>query len=553
MLFKIINFAGSLCILLYGMKLMSDGIQKSAGQKLQKALAFMTGNRFRGLLTGCVLTMIIQSSGATTVMLVSFVNAGLVTLEQSVGVIFGANIGTTITAWIVVLFGFNFSIEAFAIPLFGIGYLCTILKKRKYEGLGQAIMGFGLLFIGLGWLSAAFQFSGSGEAVNFLESIQGYGFISIILAALAGMIFTAMIHSSSAMSAIVITMAYNGVVSWEFGAAMVMGSAVGSTIDAAMSAAGASANAKRTALVHVLCNAVTVIALLIFFKPFLAFTDLLIPGDVTKNENLIYHIAMLNTAFKIIETIVFIPFTNQIAVVLRKIVPDDKPEDENQEYKLEFNNELAAKSPEGCVFRAQKEITAFSERVVEMYDELQMGLARFDATYLEEHHPRIMFLENYLDQMHEQLTAYLIKCQHLHLSDEAKDNIQLMLRLIGEMESMSDGCLSISIQIKKALEKNVKFKQEDFDRLIPYFELGRQLLYFIHKNVSTVQKLTPEQYQFASELEEQIDTERTELRRIARHRLEAGADVRTELYYMDIIRQIEKIGDRCFDAAGDLR
>ncbi len=553
MLFKVINFAGSLCILLYGMKLMSDGIQKSAGQKLQKALAFMTGNRFSGLLTGCVLTMIIQSSGATTVMLVSFVNAGLVALEQSIGVILGANIGTTITAWIVVLFGFNFKIETFAIPLFGIGYLLTVVKKIKKEGLGQAIMGFGLLFIGLGWLSAAFQLDAGGRFVHFMTLIQGYGGLSIILAAIVGMIFTALIHSSSAMSAIVITMAYNGVVSWEFGAAMVMGAAVGSTVDAAMAAMGASANAKRTALVHVLCNAATVIILLIFFKPFLAFVDLIIPGSAPNGERLIYHIAMLNTAFKVIETIVFIPFIKQIAAVLQKIVKDDKIDEENLVYKLEFNNELASKSPEGCVFRAQKEITAFSEKVVDMYDELQMGLAKFDNTYIENHHPKILLWENFLDQMHEQLTAYLIKCQHLHLSDEAKDNVQLMLRLIGEMESMSDGCLSISIQIKKALEKNVTFKQEDFDRLIPYFELGRQLLYFIHKNVSKVQKLTPEQYQFASELEEQIDSERTELRRIARHRLEAGADVRAELYYMDIIRQIEKIGDRCFDAAGDLR
>ncbi|MBR4448715.1 MAG: Na/Pi cotransporter family protein, partial [Treponema sp.] len=477
MIGKLFNFAGSLCFLLYGMKLMSDGIQKSAGQRLQKALAFMTGNRLRGLLTGCVLTMIIQSSGATTVMLVSFVNAGLVTLEQSVGVIFGANIGTTITAWIVVLFGFNFKIEAFAIPLFGFGYLLTILKKHKYEGLGQAIMGFGLLFIGLGWLSAAFQIDGNSGAVAFLKSIQGMGFLSIILAAISGMIFTALIHSSSAMSAIVITMAHAGVVSWEFGAAMVMGAAVGSTIDAAMSAAGSSANAKRTALVHVLCNAVTVVALLILFKPFLALTDLLIPGDVNKNENLIYHIAMLNTAFKVIETIVFLPFATQIASILRKVIPDEKSGDVVLTYKLEFNNELALRSPEGCVFRAQKEITSFSEKVVDMYDELQMGLAKFDSSYIEEHHPKILEWENYLDQMHEQLTAYLIKCQHLHLSDEAKDNIQLMLRLIGEMESMSDCCLSISIQIKKALEKQVVFKKEDFNRLIPYFELARQLLY----------------------------------------------------------------------------
>lgn len=532
---------------------MSDGIQKSAGQRLQKALSCMTGNRFIGLLTGCGLTMIIQSSGATTVMLVSFVNAGLLTLEQSIGVVFGANIGTTITAWIVVLFGFNFKIEAFAIPLFGMGYLLTIIKKIKNEGLGQALMGFGLLFIGLGWLSEAFKFEPDSQFTAFMEAFQGYGAFSVILAVFVGVIFTAMIHSSSAMSAIVITMAYNNIVSWEFGAAMVMGSAVGSTIDAIMAAAGSSANAKRTACVHLLCNSAAVIILLILFRPFLAFVDFLIPGSAPKGENLIYHIAMLNTTFKVLETLAFIPFTKQIALILRKLIKDDKHTDDKTVYKLEFNHELAAHSPEGCVFRAQKEITAFSENVVQMYDELQAGLSNFDRTFIEYRHPLILKIENYCDQMQEQLTAYLLKCQHLHLSDSAKDNIHLMLRLVGEMESMADGCLSIAIQIKKAIEKSVKFKQEDIDHLIPYFELGRQLLYFIHKNVSKIQKLTPEEYQFASELEEQIDNERSRLKRIARDRLEAGADVRAELYYMDIIRQIEKIGDRCFDVAGDLR
>ena len=553
MILNLINFAGSLCFLLYGMKLMSNGVQKCAGQKLQKTLAFMTGNRFVGLLTGCVITMIIQSSGATTVMLVSFVNAGLVTLEQSVGVVFGANIGTTITAWIVALFGFNFKIETFAIPVFGFGYLLTIIKKIKNEGLGQAIMGFGLLFIGLGWLSAAFQFEEGGKFVEFLQRIQGHGAFSIIPAVVVGIFCTALIHSSSAMSAIVITMAYNKMVSWEVGAAVVMGAAVGSTIDAVMAAASSNANGKRTALVHVLCNSATVLILLAFFKPFLFLVDLMIPGDAQKSENLIYHIAMLNTAFKVFETIVFIPFTTQIAAILRKIVKNDECENKSNAYRLEFNNELAQKSPETCVYRAQTEIKAFSENVVEMYDTLQSGLQAFDQTFITEKHPRIQFLEDYCDQMQEQITSYLVKCFHLHLSDEAKDSVQLMMRLVGEMESMSDSCLSISIQVKKALEKNVEFKQEDFDRLIPYFELGRQLLYFIHKNVAKIQHLTPEEFKFASDLEQQIDDERHAMRSIAKKRLEDGENVRAELYYIDIIRQIEKIGDRCFDVAEDLR
>ncbi len=549
MISKLINFAGSLCFLLYGMRLMSDGIQKSAGQKLQSVLTLITGNRFVGLLTGCGLTMIIQSSGATTVMVVSFVNAGLLTLEQAVGLIFGANIGTTVTAWIVALFGFSFKMETFAIPIFGIGYLLTTIKKIKNEGLGTAIMGFGMLFIGLGWLSAAFKDSNEG-LIAFINSIQKMGGFSIIVAVLVGVFFTALIHSSSAMTAIVITIASVEPSFWEIGAAIVIGSTMGSTIDSIMAAWNGNANAKRTALIHVMFNCSAAVLALIFFHPFLKFIDFIVPGTV--QESVTYHIAMLNTAYKVIATIIFIPFVNQIAELTRHIIKD-KPEENSGVYKLEFPTELGIRSPETCVYQAQAEIKKFSENVVEMYDTLQSGLSSFDKTFITEKHPRIQFLEDYCDQMQEQITAYLIKCLHLHLSDEAKDNVQLMMRLVGEMESMSDSCLSISIQIKKALEKKVEFKQEDFDRLIPYFELGRQLLYFIHKNVAKIQKLTPEEFKFASDLEQQIDDERYALRKIAKQRLEGGENVRAELYYMDIIRQIEKIGDRCFDVAEDLR
>lgn len=210
----ILQIVGSLCFLLYGMKMMSDGIQKSAGEKLQAALHFMTGNRFTGLLTGCLLTMIIQSSGATTVMVVSFVNAGLISLGQSISVIFGANIGTTITAWIVALFGFNFKISAFAIPLFGLGYILTIIKKWNHQGIGQAVMGFGMLFIALEWLSGAISLN--ADTMSFLPAIQELGGRSIPIAMLLGILITALIHSSSAMTAIVITMAYNRLLTWEF-------------------------------------------------------------------------------------------------------------------------------------------------------------------------------------------------------------------------------------------------------------------------------------------------------------------------------------------------
>ena len=272
----ILQIVGSLCFLLYGMKMMSDGIQKSAGEKLQAALHFMTGNRFTGLLTGCLLTMIIQSSGATTVMVVSFVNAGLISLGQSISVIFGANIGTTITAWIVALFGFNFKISAFAIPLFGLGYILTIIKKWNHQGIGQAVMGFGMLFIALEWLSGAISLN--ADTMSFLPAIQELGGWSIPIAMLLGILITALIHSSSAMTAIVITMAYNRLLTWEFSAAIIIGSNIGSTIDSIMAAFGGNANAKRTALVHVLFNCTTALLAICLLKPFTTLVDIIVPG-----------------------------------------------------------------------------------------------------------------------------------------------------------------------------------------------------------------------------------------------------------------------------------
>jgi len=549
MVLKLINFAGSLCFLLYGMKLMSDGIQKGAGQKLQKALAFVTGNRVVGLLTGLVLTAVIQSSGATTVMVVTFVNAGLMTLQQSIAVIFGANIGTTITAWIVALFGFNFKMEMLAVPIFGIGYLLTIVKKIRKENIGHAVMGFALLFIGLGWLSSAFQMEEGNAFSRFLVQVQGYGALSIMIGVVVGTIITGLLHSSSAMSAIIITMAYNNLITWEFSAAMIIGSTIGSTIDAIMAAFGAKPDAKRVAAVHVLFNISTAIIALIIFKPFLAFVDFITPGHA--QYQIIYHIAMLHTIFKVFGAVIFLPFIKQIEWLMRRLIKDN-PNSVPAEYKLEFNERMAAESPEGCVFRVQKEMAAFADVVVEMFDSLQEGLRTPSKEFVENQFPRIEQLENYTDQMNDEIIHYLVRCTHLHLSDESKDNVSLMMQIAGEMESMADGCLNIANQIKKAFERELNFPAEDVDRLLPYFELARQFLYFIQKNIANMQTLTAEQFQFASELEQEIDDERRALRRLGRDRLEKGGDVRTELLYIDMVRQIEKFGDRCFDVASEL-
>lgn len=540
-----LQFFGSLCFLLFGMKMMSDGIQKSARDKLQAALHLMTGNRLTGFFTGCFLTMIIQSSGATTVMVVSFVNAGLIELSKSIAVILGANVGTTITAWIVAIFGFNFEISAFAIPLFGIGYLFTVIKKIRNPGLGQAIMGFGILFIALQWLSSTISLN-SGS-MNFLPALQDKGIFSYIIAFVIGIIVTAMIHSSSAMTAIVITMAYNQILTWQFSAAIIIGSNVGSTIDSVMASFGANANAKRTMFVHVLFNSVTAIVALIFIKPFTQLVDLIVPGTVT--ENITMHIAMLHSMFNIIGSVFFMPFVNPLCKLTHLIIKDDKASLPSI-YKFEFPERAAHESPTIPVVSAQMEVRRMADISVQMFDRLQYGLTDLSGRFVVDHYDNLVREEDYLDQMQEQLTKYLLKCAQLDIDDKLRENINVMISITGELESMSDDCLSIGVYLKRITEKHYVFKKEDFDRLIPYLELARQLLQFIYKNINKA--LSKEQLDFANELESQIDAERKALKKIARKRLEDGADVKAELLYMDLVRQIEKIGDRCFNIAEQL-
>lgn len=540
-----LQFFGSLCFLLFGMKMMSDGIQKSAGDKLQAALHLMTGNRLTGFFTGCFLTMIIQSSGATTVMVVSFVNAGLIELSKSIAVILGANVGTTITAWIVAIFGFNFEISAFAIPLFGIGYLFTVIKKIRNPGLGQTIMGFGILFIALQWLSSTISLN-SGS-MNFLPALQDKGIFSYLIAFVIGIIVTAMIHSSSAMTAIVITMAYNQILTWQFSAAIIIGSNVGSTIDSVMASFGANANAKRTMFVHVLFNSVTAIVALIFIKPFTQLVDLIVPGTVT--ENITMHIAMLHSMFNIIGSVFFMPFVNPLCKLTHLIIKDDKASLPSI-YKFEFPERAAHESPTIPVVSAQMEVRRMADISVQMFDRLQYGLTDLSGRFVVDHYDNLVREEDYLDQMQEQLTKYLLKCAQLDIDDKLRENINVMISITGELESMSDDCLSIGVYLKRITEKHYVFKKEDFDRLIPYLELARQLLQFIYKNINKA--LSKEQLDFANELESQIDAERKALKKIARKRLEDGADVKAELLYMDLVRQIEKIGDRCFNIAEQL-
>nr|WP_318715048.1 Na/Pi cotransporter family protein [uncultured Treponema sp.] len=532
----LLGLIGSLGFLLCGMKFMSNGVQKSAGERLQRALGMVAGNRFAGLLTGLAITMIIQSSGATTVMVVSFVNAGLLSLAQSVGVTFGANIGTTVTAWIVSLFGFNFKISAFAIPVFGAGYFLTMMKNSNSRNMGEAIMGFGMLFLGLSGLSDLFRIDPA--SLGWLQDIQHMGFVSYIVGFLIGIFITALMHSSSAFTAIVITLAFNKVVTWEMSAIMTYGSNIGSTIDAIIAAAGTTADAKRAALIHVLFNVFGTILVVVFFRPLLNFVEWISPKD-----NIAIQISILHTVFKSLTTAVCIPFVNQICAITRKIIKDD-PDALPSTYKLEFVSH-AKDSYGGYIVRAEGEIAKMTDIVSEMFDRFQVGITTLDTKFIEDHMEVMKGEEDYCDQMQEQITAYLLKCETLPISVSQLANISSMIQIVDDLEAITDECYALGKLIQKSIEKKMELKDEDMERLLPYVELARQFMQFIHININ--RHLPKEKLEFATELENSIDAFKNELKKLARKRLEEGSNVKAELLYMDLVKQIERIGDHCFN------
>ena len=532
----LLGLIGSLGFLLCGMKFMSNGVQKSAGERLQRALGMVAGNRFAGLLTGLAITMIIQSSGATTVMVVSFVNAGLLSLAQSVGVTFGANIGTTVTAWIVSLFGFNFKISAFAIPVFGAGYFLTMMKNANSRNMGEAIMGFGMLFLGLSGLSDLFRIDPA--SLGWLQDIQHMGFVSYIVGFLIGIFITALMHSSSAFTAIVITLAFNKVVTWEMSAIMTYGSNIGSTIDAIIAAAGTTADAKRAALVHVLFNIFGTVLVVVFFRPLLNFVEWVSPKN-----NIAIQISILHTVFKSLTTAVCIPFVNQICALTRKIIKDD-PDALPSTYKLEFVSH-ARDSYGGYIVRAEGEIAKMTDIVSEMFDRFQVGITTLDTKFIEDHMEVMKSEEDYCDQMQEQITAYLLKCETLPISVSQLANISSMIQIVDDLEAITDESYALGKLIQKSIEKKMEFKDEDMERLLPYVELARQFMQFIHININ--KHLSKEKLEFATELENSIDAFKNELKKLARKRLEEGSNVKAELLYMDLVKQIERIGDHCFN------
>jgi phosphate:Na+ symporter len=533
---QIAGFIGALCLLLFGMNMLSNGIQKGAGSGLQKLLGKITGNRFYAVLTGIGVTAIIQSSGATTVMVVSFVNAEILTLEQAIGVIFGANIGTTVTAWIVSFFGFSFSIAAMAIPLFGLGYIIKYFKKFRIHNFAECFMGFALLFMGLGLLKESLELGPA--AARLFTAINSWGIGGIFLGVLIGAIITALIHSSSAMTAIVLTMAANGSLSWELSAAIVLGSNIGSTVDAVMSSFGASVNARRTALVHVAFNVTGTVLALLIFKPFLQLIDFIVP--LKPAENITTHIAMLHTVFNICATLLFIPFVNQIAIIARKVIKETS-EEKDEHYHLPAILPHSRISADLYSYQIQTEITKMSAKVMEMFDSVCNSFV--NPQKADEENDHVKYLENYIDEMNAAITEFLQKCSRLpNANHNDRQHFSSLLHVTDNLENLSDETCSLMHTVRKYVtDTEYQTDSKRSHEIMDYVESVR--IFFEQTCVYFTIGSSAEERLSGEAIEQKIDRTKKELKKASRKRLESGADVKEELNYMDMVRKIERAGD----------
>ena len=542
----VFNFAGALALLLWGMDLLSSGIQKGAGNKLEKLLKVVSGNRFTAVLTGIMVTGIIQSSSATTVMVVSFVNAQILSLTQAIGIIFGANIGTTVTAWIVSLLGFSFKISAFAIPLIGIGFFVKSLKKHKIKDFGDMILGFGLLFFGLDLLGDTLYLD--PESVHFINQITDWGVWGIGVGVLIGAALTALIHSSSAFTAIILTMAASGSLNWELSAALILGSNIGTTIDAVLASIGASINAKRAALVHVGFNIIGTIIALIFFKPFLSLVDLIVPGIPT--SNITTHIAMLHTVFNTCATLIFLPFVNQIASFVTKLIKEPESE-KDAHYKLPVIISQSRNTVDFYLMQIEREVAIMSSKTMTMLDEVYSAFEGYDEDSINKIAETVFAQENYIDEMHEEISAFLMSCYKMEETTQLIGvKINKLLQITSEIEALSDECASLVHSLQKYINKNPDKKTSSYEKLLPYMTQVKEFFDYVSQHLSL--GLTAEEKKLSVEMEQSIDSTKKQLKKLARHRIEDGKDVKTELHYIDIVRHVEKAGDCVYSIVNSL-
>ena len=555
---------------LYGMNLMSSGLQKAAGERMRSFLSAMTSNPFKGVLTGLGITSVIQSSSATTVMVVSFVNAGLLTLAQAIGVIMGANIGTTVTAWLVSWLGFKADISILAVPLMAVGFLLSNSKRNQRRNISELIVGFCLLFLGLSFMKESVPDLGeTPEVLAFVQSWSAHGFGSVLIFLAFGTVLTLILQSSSATMAITLIMLSMGWIPFEMACAMVLGENIGTTITANIAASVGNTQAKRAAMSHTLFNVFGVVWALILFKPFLGLVGAITAGlfglpdpsaegfAVTSPNSgeataALYGLSMLHTLFNTINTLLLVWFTKQIARIVTWIVRAPKNQ-EGEAFRLKYITAGPLATPELATEQASDEIIHFAQIMKKGFGYVQEALVENDPDKFELLREKLVKYEEISDRVEYEIATFLNALSAEEISENTSVKIKAMYKIIGELESLGDSGEAISRILSR---KNVHRKVFDADTQAKLTKMAA-----VVDNAYTVMidnllaahagRLT--EISNAYNAEDRINTLRNNLRDEAIEEIDRqGKNYQTSVYYMDLVGELEKMGDFMINVSQDL-
>ncbi len=569
-IFQLFTLLGALGMFLYGMNLMSSGLQKASGDKLRSFLSAMTSNPFKGVMTGLGITSIIQSSSATTVMVVSFVNAGLLTLGQAIGVIMGANIGTTVTAWLVSWLGFKADISILAVPLMLFGFLFSNSKKNQRQNIGELIVGFCLLFLGLSFMKESVpDLNSTPEVLDFVKTWSSYGFSSVLIFLTFGTILTLILQSSSATMAITLIMLSMGWIPFSMACAMVLGENIGTTITANIAASVGNTQAKRAAMSHTIFNLFGVVWALILFKPFLALV-----GNITEmtfglpnpaNEGFVvnspntdegvaalYGLSMLHTLFNTINTLILVWFIKYIEKIVVWIIKTPKNQ-ESEVFRLKYISAGPVATPELATEQAFDEIIHFAQISQKGLEYAKLAIQESDINKFEEYRGKLVKYEEISDRIEYEIAAFLNAVSAGDISEETSNRIKAMYKIIGELESLGDSGEAISRILSRRNIHNKIFDQDTIDKLLRMIASIEKAYNVMIANLNAAHKGSLIEISNAYNAEEQINNLRNDLRDSEIEDIETNIkNYQTSIYYIDIVNQLERMGDFIINISQDL-
>ena len=544
---SIFKLLGSLALFLFGMSMMSENLQKVAGEKLRSFLAMMTSNAFKRVLTGLTVTACIQSSAATTLMVVSFVNAGLLTLAQSIGVIMGANIGTTVSAWLFALIGFSGGVATIAIPLIAVGFVITMGKSKKRKSLGLMIMGFAIMFLGLSMVQTSVDPAILEKVKELINGWSRFGFWSVLICVLIGTLVTIMLQSSAATMALTLMMCSNGL-NFELGAALVLGENIGTTLTANMAASVANISARRAAAGHAFFNLFGVLWVLFLYHPFLWVVSKVIMAFGLDNPlvsgastfSILCSIAMVHTLFNISNTCILVGFTNKIVAFVTRLLPG-KPEDE--EYRLQYIHGGPLSTAELSLGQAKSEILHFVKICREQYELARESINTTDPEKFDELYHKLEHYEQITDKIEFEIAKYLNEVSEWDLSEESARRIQAMFKVISELESIGDSGFNIGRILQRRNIHNATFDEDMVTRLgfmmdliFKGFDVMEKNLELGYTGISDISN--------AQDVEQEINEYRNNLKEEHLLNLENNTySYLTGTYYVDMINEFEHVGD----------